>query len=214
MVSFNVITQGILFGLTLSLMVGPAFFSLIQTSITKGFRSGAHLAMGVSLSDISMVFIAWFGVSSLFASDKAQKLIGLIGGIIIICFGIYTATRRHITQPKRNIENVSKFQLKYILKGFIFNIANPGVWIFWLIPINVAMSYDKRSEQITFLICILLTVFFMDIIKCAIATELKRFMTDNVITIINRVVGSILILFGLYLLIVSFTTIHLPDMIL
>ena len=76
------------------------------------------------------------------------------------------------------------------------------------------MSYDKRSEQITFLICILLTVFFMDIIKCAIATELKRFMTDNVITIINRVVGSILILFGLYLLIVSFTTIHLPDMIL
>ena len=214
MVSFNVITQGILFGLTLSLMVGPAFFSLIQTSITKGFRSGVHLAIGVSLSDISMVFIAWFGVSSLFASDNAQKLIGFIGGIIIICFGIYTATRRHITQPRRNIENVSKFQLKYILKGFLFNIANPGVWIFWLLPINVAMSYDNRNEQITFLICILLTVFFMDMIKCAIATELKRFMTDNVITIINRVVGSILILFGLYLLIVSFTTINIPDMAL
>lgn len=170
--------------------------------------------MGVSLSDISMVFIAWFGVSSLFATDKAQKLIGFIGGIIIIFFGVYTATRKHITQPRRNIETVSKFQLKYILKGFIFNIANPGVWIFWLIPINVAISYEKRSEQITFLVCILLTVFFMDIIKCAIATELKRFMTDKVITIINRIVGSILMLFGLYLLIVSFTGIHFPDMTL
>ena len=52
MISFSIITQGILFGLTLSLMVGPAFFSLIQTSITQGFRSGSQLAMGVALSDV------------------------------------------------------------------------------------------------------------------------------------------------------------------
>ncbi len=208
---FSTITQGILFGLTLSLMVGPAFFSLIQTSITQGFRSGTHLAIGVSLSDIAMVFIAWFGVSSLFATESAQKIIGVIGGLVIICFGVYTATRRQITQPKRNIESVSKFQAKYILKGFVFNIANPGVWIFWLMPINIAVSYEKIVEQIIFLVCILLTVFSMDVIKCAVATELKRFMTDKVITIMNRVIGSILVLFGIYLLISSFITVHIPN---
>lgn len=211
MVSFNVITQGILFGLTLALMVGPAFFSLIQTSITKGFRSGMQLAFGVSLSDIIMVFIAWFGMSSLFATSHAQRIIGLIGGCVIIGFGIYTATRRHITQPKRNIETTGKMQWKYMLKGFVFNIANPGVWIYWLIPINVAMGYETTANQITFLISILITVLAMDITKCAIANELKRFMTDNVITIINRVVGSILILFGLYLLISSVVSIHFPS---
>ncbi len=212
MISFSIITQGILFGLTLSLMVGPAFFSLIQTSITQGFRSGSQLAMGVALSDVLMVFVAWFGVSSLFASDKAQNLISLIGGCVIIGFGIYTATRRHITQPRRSIETVSKFQFKYILKGFVFNIANPGVWIYWLIPVNVAVSHDKTIEQITFLVCILLTVFTMDLIKCAIAYELKRFMTDKVITIMNRVVGSILILFGVYLIVSAFTVIDIPTM--
>ncbi len=50
----------------------------------------------------------------------------------------------------------------------------------------------------------LLTNFCMDIIKCAISNELKKFLTDNVITIINRVVGTILIVFGLYLAISSF----------
>lgn len=167
--------------------------------------------MGISLSDISMVFIAWFGVSSLFETDKAQKIIGIVGGIVIIGFGIYTATRRQIKQPKRNIEQVSKFQFKYLLKGFVFNIANPGVWIFWLVPVNVAMTYNTRGEQITFLACMLLTVLCCDLVRCAIAHELKRFLTDRVITIMNRVIGGILIVFGLYLLVSCFTTLHIPS---
>jgi threonine/homoserine/homoserine lactone efflux protein len=211
MISFNVITQGILFGLTLSLMIGPAFFSLIQTSITQGFRSGSQLAIGVALSDIIMVFIAWFGVSSLFATENAQRLISIIGGSIIIGFGIYTATRKHITETHRKIDSVNKFQFKHILKGFVFNIANPGVWIYWLIPVNVAVSHNRKIEQVTFLLCILLTVFTMDLIKCAIAYELKRFMTDRVITIMNRVVGSILILFGVYLVLSSFPFLDIPS---
>lgn len=205
---FHIITQGILFGLTLSLMIGPAFFKLIQTSISQGFRSGAHLVLGVSLSDIIMVFVAWYGLSSIFNDRSTQKIVSLIGGIVIISFGIYTATRRHIT-PKspKTIINSAKFRLKYLGQGFLFNIVNPGTWLFWLIPIGLANVYDKRSEQIIFLASILFTNFCMDTIKCAISNELKKFMTDNVITIINRVVGSILIAFGLYLAIVAF----LPD---
>lgn len=201
---FHVVTQGILFGLTLSLMVGPAFFSLLQTSISKGFRSGSHLAIGISMSDILMVFVAWYGVSSVLESTKAQRLVSIIGGIIIIGFGIYTATRRHITKAPHSIVPVSKFQLKYIAKGFVFNIANPGTWLYWLIPIGISNSYPKHSQQIVFLISILLTNLSMDMLKCAISNELKRFLTDNVITIINRVVGGILVAFGIYLAISSF----------
>jgi small neutral amino acid transporter SnatA (MarC family) len=39
----------------------------------------------------------------------------------------------------------------------------------------------------------------MDIAKCAIANELKNFLTIKVVLVINRVVGVILILFGIYL---------------
>lgn len=204
---FHIFTQGILFGLTLSLMIGPAFFSLLQTSIAKGFRSGSHLALGISLSDVFMVFVAWYGVSTFFETGDARKISSIIGGIIIVGFGIYTATRKHITPKQRNIETVSKFQLKYIAKGFLFNIANIGTWLYWLIPVSVANSYDTQKEQFTFLLSILITNLGMDLLKCKVSHELKRFLTDNVITIINRVVGIIIIIFGIYLAIATF----LPD---
>ncbi|MGP1515504.1 MAG: LysE family translocator [Bacteroidales bacterium] len=205
---FHIITQGTLFGLTLSLMVGPAFFKLIQTSISKGFRSGSHLVLGISLSDIIMVFIAWYGLSSVFETRYAQKIISTIGGIIIIGFGLYTASRRHISQtPQHSLIKENNLRLKYLGQGFLFNIVNPGTWLFWLIPIGLANSYAKQGEQIVFLASVLITNFCVDIIKCAISNELKKFLTDNVITIINRVVGTILIAFGLYLAIATF----LPD---
>ncbi|MDR1724892.1 MAG: LysE family translocator [Bacteroidales bacterium] len=206
MLTFHAMTRGILFGLTLSLMIGPAFFSLIQTSITRGFRSGTHLAMGISLSDIAMVFIAWFGLSALFETSKAQNILSVVGGSVLIGFGIYTALLRHKTTSEKKLKevaypDVTKYRFRYMAKGFVFNIANPSIWIYWLIPISVATSvYSKKFEQMIFLISILITCLTCDILKCAIAHTLKRFMTDRVLTIINRIVGIILILFGVYLI--------------
>ncbi|MCK9320719.1 MAG: LysE family translocator [Bacteroidales bacterium] len=203
---FQTITQGILFGLTLSLMAGPAFFSLIQTSISKGFKKGSQLAFGISISDIIMVFVAWYGLSSIFETNKAQRILSVVGGFFLLGFGVYTALKRHITKPKqaKDIEIKTKFQFKYIAKGFAFNILNPSIWIFWLIPISVASSFPKINLQITFLASILVTVLCMDLIKCAIANEIKRFMTDRVITYTNRIIGSILIVFGIYLILTLF----------
>ena len=200
MIYFQTITQGILFGLTLALMAGPAFFSLLQTSISEGFKKGSHLAIGISISDICMAFIAWYGLSSIFESSQAQKALAVSGGFFLLIFGIYTAMKRHATiiDPK-NLQLKTKFQFKSIAKGFVFNIAS---------------SYPKANLQIIFLLSILITVFCMDLLKCAIANELKRFMTDRVITYINRVVGGVLIVFGIYLILTLFIdmTSFMPQM--
>ncbi|MDR0790260.1 MAG: LysE family translocator [Bacteroidales bacterium] len=204
------LTKGILFGLTLSLMMGPAFFSLIQTSITKGFRSGSHLALGIFLSDIAMVFIAWYGISSLFETVQAQRILSIVGGAVLIGFGIYTSLLRQKTKKEAKLEEaaypgVTKYRFKHMAKGFVFNIANPSIWIYWLIPISVATStYARKFEQMIFLISILLTCFACDLLKCTISHTLKRFMTDRVLTTINRIVGIILIIFGAYLIITLF----------
>lgn len=201
---FHIFTQGVLFGLTLSLMIGPAFFSLLQTSISKGFRSGAHFALGISLSDVIMVFVAWYGMSTFFETPQARQILSVIGGAVIVGFGIYTATRKHRTPKQRYIKSSDKFQFKYLGKGFLFNIANIGTWLYWLIPVSIANSYTTQKEQFTFLVSILLTNLGMDMLKCKVSHELKRFLTDNVITLINRIVGVIIIIFGIYLAISTF----------
>lgn len=201
MLIFNTITQGILFGLTLALMAGPAFFALIQTSVSQGFRVGYQMALGISLSDIIMVFLAWYGLSAFFDTPKAQKVLSLLGGVVLLGFGLYTVFKKYRPIPySKEIVLKTKFHYKHFIKGFIFNIANPAIWMFWLLPVGIASAQPTKNLQIVFLISILVTVLCADLLKCAIANELKRFMTDKVISYFNRVVGAVLLLFGIYLI--------------
>jgi len=53
------IQKGVLFGIVISFMLGPAFFILIETSIKKGFKSALFLDLGILLSEdifISCIF--------------------------------------------------------------------------------------------------------------------------------------------------------------
>lgn len=49
-----IILKGVLMGLTLALVFGfgPGFFSLIQTSINRGFKSALLLDLGIVLNDV------------------------------------------------------------------------------------------------------------------------------------------------------------------
>ncbi len=56
--------------LFLSFMVGPVFFVLLETSITKGFRSAIVFDFGVVLGDIFFIAIAYLGSYRLNSSLK------------------------------------------------------------------------------------------------------------------------------------------------
>ena len=59
----EIILYGITVGLTLAipLGMGPAFFVLIETSITKGFRAALYFDLGVIIADIVFISIAYLG---------------------------------------------------------------------------------------------------------------------------------------------------------
>ena len=52
---FEAILQGIGAGILFSFLTGPVFFSMIKTSIEKGFKAGFSLAIGVVFSDIIFI---------------------------------------------------------------------------------------------------------------------------------------------------------------
>lgn len=73
--------SGIGVGIILSFLTGPVFFALIKTSIEKGFFSGAALATGVLLADISWVTITFYGTRILEFEARYQKLTAVFGGV-------------------------------------------------------------------------------------------------------------------------------------
>ena len=91
---WHTIIEGFVAGLTLSMMFGPAFFTLLQTSLERGFKAAVRLAFGIFLSDTLLVAISFLGASRVFTDPEASKIIGLIGGAILVFIGIYTFRKK------------------------------------------------------------------------------------------------------------------------
>ena len=65
----ELILKGVLTGFILSIMIGPVFFVLLETSIRKGVRAALAFDLGVLLSDLIYVLIAF-----IFSSEINNEL--------------------------------------------------------------------------------------------------------------------------------------------
>ncbi|MBT5403838.1 MAG: LysE family transporter, partial [Crocinitomicaceae bacterium] len=57
---FQLIKSGVLLGLFLSMLIGPVFFVLLETSIRRGMRDAIFIDIGVLLADVLYLFLAYF----------------------------------------------------------------------------------------------------------------------------------------------------------
>jgi len=206
---------GTLLGLILSITLGPAFFTIIQTSIDRGFKRAFQISIGVSACDIVFVLISYFGISTI--SDileygNNQKYIGIIGGIILLLFGIYTFQKKPETFIQRSMKH--KFKQKnpnfftFISKGFLLNLINPFLWIFWFSAVSgisqQAPPEDLKQYIITFFSGTIITVFAFDVLKSFVGHRIKKHLRLRTQLYISRVVGIALMLFGLILIVRPF----------
>jgi threonine/homoserine/homoserine lactone efflux protein len=200
--------SGILLGLTMAIMLGPALFSLLQTSIHRGFKAGMFMAMGIFASDCLLVALSYLGVSSIITEPENTVLFGIIGGCVMIVFGLFTFKKKTNikTDDDDDIDTPVPLEkvkpLKYMAKGFALNILNPFLLIFWMgWMAYVGNTYGPRSPEIAiFFGGTLTTVLSTDLLKCFIAGKIKQYLKPRVITIVNYILGATLIILGIYMI--------------
>ncbi len=210
----NIFIQGVVLGMIISITVGPAFFAIIQTGISRGFRSGLLLALGITLSDITLIVLCFIGASAFFETehDRLYNLyLGIGGGALLIAFGAVTFTRKPDIFKRRNPKYTSIVKqpkhITYILKGYFMNIVNPFLILFWF----AAMSWVKTNAPpgnllnytITFFSGTIMVIFGMDLLKSFIGNKIKRYLTIRLLFWINKTVGITLAVFGFALILKS-----------
>lgn len=199
--------KGILLGITVAVIIGPGFFTLIQTSIYRGFKAGFMLALGILASDFSMIALCYLGFMQIFGDPENQLSIGIIGGVILIVFGIVTFTRKPSLGDRMNHSDDSKSKkpkiFTYIGKGFLMNTLNPFLLIFWIGVVSFATTnYGLDYKGLVFFFSGTMgTILLTDIIKCYLAIKVRKFLNLHVITWMNRLVGIALGLFGIALIV-------------
>jgi len=202
----SIFVEGMILGLSLAFLFGfgPAFFALVQTGIQRGFWAGALLAFGIMLNDAVVVSLSLLGVAQVFAGTENYNYLGIVGGAILIVFGLVTFKKKAESGNTENREITdSPHPVQLIVKGFLLNVANPFVWLFWIgISVGILARFEgDTSHMVLFFAGTLSVVFATDLLKTFLASQLKKFVNDKFLLLVNRIAGLALVGFGAYLIV-------------
>ncbi|WP_445456302.1 LysE family translocator [Flavobacterium sp. HNIBRBA15423] len=200
------ILSAIPWGLLLAFSIGPGFFVLLETSITKGFRAAFTIDLGIVFGDILFILIAYLSTNQLLEQLKDNPSLFIIGGLIMLGYGLVSfiqlkrsfKKKQEIIEDEDNIKKNNYFALFF--KGFLVNFINIGVLGFWLmIIITHGPKMNMDTERITiFFAAILFFYLFFDVAKILLAKQLKNKLTPQNIYKIKRVISIIILIFGLF----------------
>ncbi len=202
----NDIITGIPWGIFLSFMIGPVFFILLETSITKGFRAALVFDFGVVFGDIFFIAIAYLGSYRLIESLKDKPALFMFGGILMLVYGIISFVKlkkeEKIKYEEIDQEIIKKNYISLFIKGFFLNVINIGVLGFWLaIIISVGPKLEMQtSRMMTFFTSVIVSYLIIDCIKIVLAKQLKSKLTPSNILKVKKGISIVLMIFGIVLI--------------
>ncbi len=192
-------------GISLSFLIGPVFFVLLETSATKGARAAIVLDLGVIFADIVFIGIAFLGSYKLLEQLTNHPALYALGGMIMMVYGLITIIRKPKVETLENQTELAVPRNNYMglfVKGFLLNFINIGVLAFWLAMI-VIFSPKLALNPIRISIFfggILLGYFLIDLLKIFLAKQFKSKMTPERVVSIRRIIGVVLLIAGIYLI--------------
>lgn len=106
-----------------ALAPGPLFFQTISQGTKTGVRSGLIFSIAHTIIEFSLIMLLTFGLLAVKNEVFIRNSIGLLGGIVLIIFGLYQiiGTLRNTQQDKTQV--ISSHRLFII--GMIFTALNP-----------------------------------------------------------------------------------------
>ncbi|MBT5493841.1 MAG: LysE family transporter [Flavobacteriaceae bacterium] len=201
----------IFLGIILAFTIGPVFFTILEISVSKGFRAAVFFNIGVVFSEIVFFAIAYASTSSLLESIQENPSWKILGGVLlsfyagITLLGIY---QNKAEEGPYSFDSGSESPnlIKNMVRGFLLNIINFAVLVFWiLIVANYGPGFqDTEYKMFLFFLTIVGTYFSIDLGKIYLAQQLKSSLTRAVITKIKIVVNSVILIIGIVLIFKGF----------
>lgn len=203
---FELILSAIVLGFMLSLVfIGPIFFLLIETSFSRGPKHALALDIGVISADLLCILAAYYASADIVTLIDKHPGFYRITSILIFAYGIVmmvTKTKMHMPGEEKII---SQNYLKTFMNGFLFNLLNVGVILFWLVTvISVRNQYPDTGNFILYIGIVIGTYLFIDLIKIFLAKQFHDKLTQKLANKIRRIVGGILIIFSFFIFLQSF----------
>lgn len=201
----DLLLKGILIGIIASAPMGPVGVLCVRRTLIKGRWFGLATGFGAAVSDIIYAMITGYGMSfvmDFISSPRMQFMLQVAGSVVLmifgaICFRSDPMKKVHKSGPKRG--NI----IQNGITGFIVTFSNPLI-IFLFAACFAQFAFVIPDYEIGMVLGFV-SIFagammwwfgltwLIDLIR-------EKFSTEGIV-IINRVIGSAVILFSLIVLI-------------
>lgn len=200
------LAEGILIGLTLAILIGPIFITLLQTSMQDGIRAGLFVGLGIWISDIIAILLAWWGIQKITHWLQNPTFLlwqSIVGGFIFIVVGLISLIWKHKKYKAPSNQKTARYYINYFNKGFLVNFLNPFTFVFWITMLSnrAAQPSISTSDMIMFFCGILGTIIITDTSKVILAKKISTYLTPRHIDLVHKIASIILIVVGIVIIV-------------
>lgn len=191
-------------GLLLNIMPGPDSLLIMTRSATQGARAGCTAALGIGTGTFVHVFAAALGLSAILAtSATAFTVVKYIGAAYIL----YMAIGLLRSKPRDAVAAAAIAPLPYrkiFAQGFLTNVLNPKVAIFFLAFVPQFINADAPEKALAFIIlgCIfnLNGMIWCNALALLTAQASARLKVSPLVSLwLNRATGGLFVWLGVRL---------------
>ena len=198
------LTLFIISGLLLNIMPGPDSLLIMARSASQGWRAGVAAAMGIGAGTMVHVLAAAVGLSAILAtSATAFTVVKYIGAAYIIwmAIGLLRSKRK---EAGAQVDVPALPYRKIFAQGFLTNILNPKVAIFFLAFVPQFIDAAAPNKALAFIIlgCIFNINGMLWCVALALFTALvsARLKVNPVVSQwLNRATGGLFFWLGIKL---------------
>lgn len=202
------LTMFIVAGLLLNIAPGPDSLFIMTRSAVQGWRAGSVAALGIGSGTFVHIFAAALGISAILAtSANAFLILKYIGAIYLVYIGIRLVFSKQKVSVESATSNLSSYEMSYrkiYIQGFLTNVLNPKVALFFLAFVPQFISPDAVHKSVAFIILGLIFNFngmlWCHFLAVATAFASKKIQVNNVVAFwLNKLIGAIFVSLGIKL---------------
>jgi threonine/homoserine/homoserine lactone efflux protein len=181
--------------------MGPVGILCIQRTLNQGRNAGFFTGVGAAASDLFYCLLVGLGISLVtdFIADHVNVL-QIIGSVILIVYAVYMIFHNPVSQIKENIDQRDD-HLRDMVTGFLFTLSNPLI-MFLIIPLFARFGFPLPEYKFYHVII----GYAFIVVGALLWWGMITFFVDKVRThfnirsmwLINRIIGSIILVLSLY----------------
>jgi threonine/homoserine/homoserine lactone efflux protein len=143
----------VLSGFLLNITPGPDTLYIVGRGSTQGWRAGAVAALGIGAGTLVHICAAALGLSAILAaSATAFTTVKIIGAAYLLYVGISLIRSAGASESSPGAIAVRPASMRGIfVQGFLTNVLNPKVALFFLAFLPQFVASDAGSKPLAFL---------------------------------------------------------------